>query len=383
MQSHIGIAFSLLAVCTCLHFLNAEESCIDFKECDSIPCIEINRDCDFPAGINAPAWWDFECKKHRASFWVDFLYWQANEEFLEVAFTSPHAFRNNICGISSTGGNVVDIGSNSRSDGTHIRGSSNFRPAFSLGAAWALPCHDNWDIFANYTRFHSDVTSHLSAPHDGFLYARFIHPNLISNNSASSIRAKWELDLDYIDLGIGRRSYFGTQFIVEPFFAIKVAWINQKMKEHITLNAASPSGFPSTIHLKTDNVSNAWGIGPRLGVEGSWYLNCNFSLIGRVAADILFTHYRLWLRQIAKDDTTVYVFNSNRFNYLRPELDMYVGLSYEWYRSCAGYHLEVGYDFQVWWNQNMIRWYNDITYISTPIGNLYIQGLRVSFGVDF
>src|ERR1051326_3032744 len=127
MQSHIGAAFSLMAVCTCLHFLHAEENCIEQKECNVFSCVEIDTCCGPPPGYNAPAWFDFECKKHVAAFWVDFLYWVPKQEFMEIAFTSPHAIRNSMCGISSTGSTVVDIGSNLNSTG-HMQNSNNFRP---------------------------------------------------------------------------------------------------------------------------------------------------------------------------------------------------------------------------------------------------------------
>ncbi len=82
-------------------------------------------------------------------------------------------------------------------------------------------------------------------------------------------------------------------------------------------------------------------------------------------------------------DDTVFLTSSSNVNTVRQELELYIGLSYEFLDCYYYFSLEAGYEFQVWWNQNMIRWFNDITYVATPQGNLYLQGLIITFKVGF
>lgn len=334
--------------------------------CELFPCIELNVDCQSPysAGYNASAWVDFDCKKHLFSVWISFLYWQPKQDFMDVAFKSPEAIRNVVCGTSWSDGKLVEM-------------NSHYTPGFTVGGVYALPCHDDWDLTFEYTRFHTDNSIDLVAPSDGFLYARWIQPNLISNNNAISIHDKWQLDLDLLSFEIGRRFYLGCQLTAKPYVGLAVVWLDQKFKGRMLLTT------PTEFRLHVSDRSDSWGIGPRMGIEGNWYLTKSLSIVGNIAFDIFYTRYHLKLREESPNVPDVFMSSANRFNTLRPELDMYLGLSYEHVRSCSGFHVEIGYDFQIWWNQNMIRWFDDITYISTPQGNLYFQGLRATVGFDF
>lgn len=334
--------------------------------CELFPCIELNTDCQssFSAGYNASAWVDFACKNHTFSLWGSFLYWQPKQDFMDVAFKSPSAISNIVCGTSWDDGKLVEM-------------PSHFTPGFSVGGVYALPCHDDWDITVEYTRFHTGNSVDVEASDDGFLYARWIQPNLVSNNNALHLRDKWQLNLDLLTVGIGRRFYVGCQLTAKPYLGLAVAWLDQKLKGKMLLTT------PTEFHLRVNDQSDSWGIGPRMGIEGNWYLTPRWSIVGNIAFDIFYTRYHLKLHEESTDFPEIFMSSSNHFNTLRPELDMYLGLSYDHVRRCSGFHLEVGYDFQIWWNQNMIRWFDDVTFVSTPQGNLYFQGLRVTFGVDF
>ena len=78
--------------------------------------------------------------------------------------------------------------------------------------------------------------------------------------------------------------------------------------------------------------------------------------------------------------------SSNNFNTFRPEMDLYfrllLGVSIL-QDNGMGFALEGGYDAQVWWNQNMMRWYNDSSWVAHPTGNLYLQGFTLTAKLDF
>ncbi len=343
----------------------ALESCDDCEEEEELePCSSVNMHCQvMTSGYNAPAPFDPVCLQDFL-FWASFLYWDATQCCMDIALTSPFTIRNDVCGNSWTDGKMVNM-------------DTSFQPGFAVGASYILPCYDDWDISAEYIHLHSKNTKSAFESADGFLYARWIQPNLISNNASSFIHDCWDLDFNVLNVELGRRCYMGCRFIIRPYIGLAAAWINQKLKGEMDLL------FPTPFTLHVSDRSSSWGLGPRLGINGNWYLTYCFSIAGRVAGDILFTHYHLKLNQHATNNSTIFAHTSNTLNTLRQELELYLGVSYEFLDCSYYFSLEAGYDFQVWWNQNMIRWFNDTSFICAPQGNLYLQGLRVTFKMSF
>lgn len=303
--------------------------------------------------------------QHQTSvaLWGSFIYWQPEQNFMDIALKSKFALNNDALGISWTDGKIIDM-------------HSSFQPGFILGAGYGFP-HSHLELFATYTRLHTHNEASVSRSAEGFLFARWIQPNLLSHNSATHLSTDWWLHMDLINLEVGRHCKFGKHFVLKPHAGVATAWIDQKFTAHMEMDTPP-------IHLRVKDTSSSWGIGPRMGVEGR-FLFPPFTLVGNLATEILFTHYHLKLKEKAINAPSVFLFSSNTFNEIRPEFEMYVGVNYATHllRPHTYLSAEVGYDFQFWWNQNMIRWYNDSTFIAAPQGNLYFQGLRLTLKLDF
>jgi hypothetical protein len=339
--------------------------CFEDEEEYVEPCTEVNMHCQpMSSGYNAPAVIDFGCFQDVFSIWVSFLYWDASQSNMDIALKSPYTIRNDACGNSFTKGKGLDM-------------HTSYQPGFSVGLSHTFICFDDWDISAEYTHLHSQNSRSAVEPTDGFLYARWIQPNLISNNAVSCLHDCWELDFNILNVELGRRCYMGRRFIVRPYIGLAAAFIDQKFKGEMDIL------FPTPFTLHVVDKSDSWALGPRIGVDGNWYLTRCFSIAGNIAGDILFTHYHINLNQYAIDNSTIFLDSSDKVNTLRQELELYLGLRYEFLDCCYYFSLEAGYDFQIWWNQNMIRWFNDNSFICAPQGNLYLQGLRITFKVAF
>ena len=67
--------------------------------------------------------------------------------------------------------------------------------------------------------------------------------------------------------------------------------------------------------------------------------------------------------------------------------DAQAGFGWGMYLCDQQYHIDLSatYEFQVYWNQNMINWYSAslIGLNGTSPGNLYFQGLTVNATFDF
>jgi hypothetical protein len=77
-------------------------------------------------------------------------------------------------------------------------------------------------------------------------------------------------------------------------------------------------------------------------------------------------------------------------NTLRTHLDLEFGIAWGSYFDNNNWHVDLsaGYGFQVFFNQNMFRWFASTYYGSvaqsvSPNGNLYMHGLTASARFDF
>ncbi len=302
-------------------------------------------------------------EKNVVTFSGSFIWWQPTQDGMDVAYSSSSAFANSQGKTSWDRGKVIEM-------------EAHFRPGYKLGIAYAFP-YDNWEWFMDYTSLHTSNHVKASRKSGGFLMARWISPTLFSSNDCSGLSTHWRLESDFLNVEVGRRFYAGKKLVLKPHIGVAGALIDQRLRGTFNLL----SGLVAEVKHKSDGSA----VGPRFGIDADWYLTRSFSMVGKIGADILYQNYSLKMWQNAENDATVRAHSSNHLNTYRPELDLYFGFSWETYFACneIGFALEAGYDAQVWWNQNMIRWYNDNTWLSHPQGNLYLQGFSLTAKMDF
>ncbi len=300
-------------------------------------------------------------QKNIFSIWGSFIYWQPRQSFMDIALESASPELINDCyGESWEGGKRVQL-------------TPDYHPGFKVGMEFG---HAYWKAFADYTRFRFENRRSIHVHDEGFVFARWIQPGVVINNSVNRLKVKWAFNMNVLNVELGKRCDL-DRFIFKPHFGLATAWIDQRFKGRFSL--ISPVNF-----LKAFNTSDSWGIGPRTGVDIDLKLASYLSIIGNVAADLLYTHYNLDLHQHSPTDSTLFVTVSDHIQELRAELEMYLGFNCHFPLSSQSHlNLQIGYDFQIWWNQNMIRWHNDSGWTSAPEGNLYLQGLRFTLGFDF
>lgn len=295
------------------------------------------------------------------SIWGSLIYWQARQTYMDVALVSYcPAEINDRCGMSWKGAKRIFI-------------EPDYEPGFKVGAEFT---HKEWGTFLDYTSYEIKSSLSRNAHENGFLFARWIQPGVVTDNAVTHLDTCWKLRMNVFNAGMGKKYPWGKHLMLKPHFGASVAGIDQSFKGRFSLIESSL--------LKVVNKSNSWGVGPRAGVEWDWRWVRRFGVIGNVAAGILYTWYDLDLDQWSPKDSTVFVHTSDDMEALRVEFEIYAALKYRFLISKrVQMYCDAGYDFQVWWNQNMIRWNNDTTFVSSPEGNLYLQGFRFSLGMDF
>jgi hypothetical protein len=355
------------------------------KPCKPCPpvCFERgypNDQCCFPSAYNEPA--NYDLGNCPWDFWFDasFTYWQAQQEGLDLAI-------NTVANDSAVP--LIPI------DGNFVMQDNSYKPGFKIGFGMDLG-HDDWSTFAEYTWFRSTTTTSATAPADprAGTPVLSLQPWLLSTTTggvvnAGALSSKWRLNMDLVDLGLTRPFYQGTHLIMSPFGGLRGQFIRQKL----TLTATDLFQSSEALASATStNKSHSWAVGPRAGCSAKWHLGWGFRFEGDAAASLLYTRYT----KASFNHTNVLAANASLpdnaaefkdYNCLRAVNEMNVGLGWGSYLDCRNYHLDllVTYDFQVFWNQNMLRQLTDVTVLRTShsASNLYLQGLTVKAQFDF
>ena len=276
------------------------------------------------------------------------------------------------------------LNSNYRTIGL-IKQSFDWTPAFKLQLGWAM-CRDKWSLYTEYFHLHvSDSTKASADPRLSMSTLFGNTPYLVSNAAIDhygvSLKNKWKIDMDFVDLNLTRPFYNGEKLILKPIVGLRAAWITQK-------TSGSWIYYATNVVLPSSIKSGSFGIGPKFSLNGKWIWGRGFSMLGDITGSVLHTHYKL------RKNTNTYVAGNlnpvdsyhvrDKVDYLRPALETELGISWGRYVSDRDWHVELAltYIFNVYWNQNMIsNYFNMLT--NTGASDLYLHGLNLALRFDF
>ena len=328
---------------------------------------ELNNNQVF-SGYNAPG-----CIDSRGDWdwWFDvhFLWWHAYQENMSLAQPIEQQ--------TSQGISLITF----RDEIKYI--NFHWDPGFKVGLGLHMN-HDNWLIFLNYLRYHTSTSKDVV--NDDRMYTS---DYFYRNSSIERVYAKYKIGMDNVDLELSRPFYNGLRLILTPHLGLRLSVINQEFDGF--------EDYPYDNHnyrLYSKLKSDGLGVGPILGLNGKLLLGKGLHLLAKADISILATHYKLkyFLTDIGKTQTRqqqIYtrIDSHNSYNYLRPMLETMLGLGWGSYYLQDRYHIELaaGWDFNVYWNQNILREYAcEMNYRIAPnYGDFYTQGLRILIKFDF
>lgn len=267
-----------------------------------------------------------------------------------------------------------------------------YKPGFKVGFGWNSD-YDNWDIHAEYTWFHCHQHQYSNGPSVGQIFPSWGTPVFLGGNPYETASEKWRLRMDIVDVDLGRWYYVGTKLTFRPNFGGRAAFIRQNVDVEYTSTGSLGLGVADIQDVSARSTS--WGVGTKAGLDTNWNLGCGFRLFGNGEADILFTRYnRLSFKEthtaVASStvDSAPESVSQKRYICLRTHLDLQLGLGWGTYWDCNNWYTDValGYEFQVFFDQNMFRHFFDgFMYGNSlvPNGNLYTHGLTAQFRLDF
>lgn len=292
---------------------------------------------------------------------ADFLYWNLIEGGTEYALTDK-----------TTPGNIPFKGKSKEIN-------FDWDPGFRVGVGYQLEEHDGWDGYLNFTWFQTEESSHAHAPSEGSLIPLWGFP---FTNDATRAKVSWEFDFYTLDFELGRRYFVSKYLSVRPEFGIKSAWIYQHVKASFTDIAASGTDI-----LKVRRKNDFWGIGPRAGVDATWFFNNHFSFYGMGSAALLWGDFDVHEKEKeAIANRELINFNAD-FHSIVPTAQLLLGFQWESNFNEARNHFKIllAYEFQYWWRQNQMLDFESAGSFNPDrfSEDVSLQGLTLNVRFDF
>ena len=344
-------------------------------DCD--PCYEKSRNkpyeqgyeiCEgaLPKAYNAPARIDI-CDGIDAYVTASFIYWKPLGDQLDL-------------GVAIT---VTDTPDTIKA----IKLTTGYEAGFKIGLGTHFS-HDDWHLFAQYTRLNGTNSSSFvpTVGATGIFYTSWYLQD-ISNASAFSftdiplgVKGSWKVEIDKIDLELGRAFYVGTNLITTPFVGASGHWMDQNYRLTLTDNQTSGGGLYDVFYK-----NKSWAIGPRFGLETKWIFYEGFRLFGYGAFALMYSENDMSGNSTEAD--TAYTTTKVEEINLRDVEELQIGLGWGSYFTSDKWHMDlsVAYEVQRYSHTNYMSYYSQLALGALEVnpGDTYFQGLTLTARFDF
>lgn len=338
------------------------------------------------------------------------FYWNAHEDGLDYVLESqvdfPFSSSKTLWSLlhpTQTTTTLVD--SNFIAPFSHFgQPRSNWNFGFKLGANYNSLC-DCWDFEILWTSF--KTSTHRSDDSDETsllpLWSDFGWAGggpLV----ASGVDAEWKLNLNLIDIEMGREFWNSRKLTLRPYVGVRVAFINQKFDMDFRGGSWDSFAAQPTLVGELDMKNNFKGAGIRTGLDSVWNITSGWGFYGNFAASLIYGLFSVkadeMLRQpIAPFGTTPVMETKESFRAVRSIVDLALGVQWQTMFCNCRYALFVnlGYEQHLFFNQNQMWKVNRLVDTDSAVfptnlgensfvrsrGDLDTQGVTLSFRFEF
>jgi len=286
---------------------------------------------------------------------------------------------------------------------------------FKAGLSYCSPC-DGWDIGFLWTWYQGKASSHNETePEDNrtliSLWSEYAS-NLGLVTYASDISTRWKLDLNLIDIKLGRNFWTSKYLSIRPYVGLRIAFIDQEFKIEHKGGSWSEIDFPSEnivsppFNNDVEQNNDFKGVGPHAGLDSTWNFGCGWAIYGNFAASIIygrfsFDHDEKNQEAVAPYPKRKVLKTENGFHASRGILDLALGLQWtSMFCDCQyGFTAMLGWEHHLFFNQNqmwrVVRIRAEEKFLLPPPnntgenvfqerrGDLSTQGWTLTFKFDF
>lgn len=319
---------------------------------------------------------------------LDFLFWATNYNFpyyfsfssveeSNLPITAPYVTENtfaNIRGAISRAKQKWDPG---------VRATYSFYPKY-----------DNIDVQLIGTYYHNHTTGEIGGEST---MMDFFEGDSSDEGTVSLTGASVSLALKHYVIGdveLGKCYNVATKVDIRPFAGLRGGWIDihnwilWDMTTTTTIDPGSPIDITSDTPTLAKLKQPLWLVGPRIGLNTSWFNFSGLSIIGNISGALLYgkTYQTYTIIDVSQEGvggeplTSVRTKTSNikirdHFFVLVPDLQMLLGLSWEFH---ANDNLSV--KFYGAWEANFLWGTYNVLWLDRPIS---MQGFTGGISFNF
>lgn len=268
---------------------------------------------------------------------------------------------------------------------------------FKLGIGYNTTC-DGWDFGVNWTRFSGGANGKREAETEdnAILYSFWSNGSLGAGLIETEISVNWDLDLDLVDVELGREFWTGKRLAFRPFIGLRYASIDQDYTQ--VLRYKEQFAEYNTIKHRNDFT----GFGARIGFDTSWILGCGFGFYSNLGTSILVGRHRLHNTETNRLLTAPFTKNKFTEAYDSFKVGRFIadlGLGVEWsslFCDCEyGLTVSLGWEGHLFLNQNQMWKLNNrgpsatlgvpinVVQIDKVRGDLLTQGWTLAVKFEF
>lgn len=309
---------------------------------------------------------------------AEFLWWSTNYNF---------PFSVNVLSSIQIPGPTSDLVTSntfSETDTKVGRIEKKWSPGFRINAAY-FPDYEDLDLQVIWTYYFNKPKS------------QFIGAGTILIASFFEADAVFRLLYNVGDLELGKSYFLTSKVKLRPFCGVRAAWLKQLYKADFfgTTDVSVDSGgvsetltfdTPLVLHISQD----IWSVGPRIGLNTSWFRLSGLSIMGNISASLLYGRLltKLFFDNVsASNDNNSSGGNqtaslsetdfnaTDRYFQLFPTLQLLLGASWE---QCIGRNSSV--KIYAGWETNFLWQTSSILYFDRGIS---MQGLTAGASYNF
>ena len=225
--------------------------------------------------------------------------------------------------------------------------------------------HDGWDLRLTWLRF-TDTGSHRPRT-DAATRFHVDNPWGGGGVEYSALRGYWGLNLNQLDLDLGREFFVSKWLTLRPHMGLRTDWIHQNVNVALT----SLSGNAASLVEK----DRWWGIGIEGGLDTQWGLGGGWSVFGNMTGAVLYGLHEI------TGTSTAYAEFKNFYRISHPILDFQLGLRWDnmFYNDRFHLGLDLGWEHHVYFSQNQFPTSSN----ANANGDLTTQGWTFAARFDF
>ena len=286
---------------------------------------------------------------------ASFIYWQPLQDSFDLGKINPHG-----------GASLPTIGLTTKDF------NFEFVPGFQAGLGADFN-YDGFSIYSQYTWLASTESTSVQTTSPAHIIPSWLSPG--NTGDANAVSNRWKFWFNIADLSLRRVSMLGMKMAFVPFVGGRFLWIDQTLISNITL----ATGNKAVSYTK----ASGWFLGPRIGIEGNWFVGGGCKVIGNFDFSILYadfsTHHTESNVNTTPNDLVIDA--SSTSTGFKPNFDFTVGFGWETDLRQGREHLDLSlqYDWLFFLESNFL---SAAAGRSGPI-NLTLNGLTLKTTLKF